>query len=247
MPRVKKEAVVKDKPAKSTKKTTLSKKVTAKQNGIAISVVNTAGKTLRTLDLPKEVFGATVNKSLMAQAVRVYLANQRAGTASTKTRGQVQGSTRKIYKQKGTGRARHGSIRAPIFVHGGVVFGPKPRDYSLSLPKKMKKKALCSALTSKLQDHAIVVVSGLEKLPPKTKEMVSVLKKLQLDGKRKNVLLVLSPDKETENVKKAARNIEGLEMIQARQLNTYVVLHSNALIFTEASIRKVTEGGSENG
>src|SRR3990170_6251019 len=136
-----------------------------------VPVVGVDGKTKSKIQLPKELFGAKVNKALLAQAVRVYLANQRTGNAATKTRGEVEGSTRKIYRQKGTGRARHGAIRAPIFVGGGIVFGPRPHDFHLDFPKKMKRRALGSALTSKLGSGDVIVVSGLSDLEPKTKYM----------------------------------------------------------------------------
>ena len=127
---------------KTTKAVTVGKTVATKKNtaGLTVDVYDTRGKVVEKMHLPKDIFGVDVNQQLIAQAVRVYLANKRQGTVSTKTRGEVTGSTRKIYRQKGTGRARHGSIRAPIFVHGGLVFGPKPRDYSMKFPKKMRKQ-----------------------------------------------------------------------------------------------------------
>src|SRR3989344_6029979 len=128
---------------------------TTKKGSLFAPVYDLKGAKSGTLALPKEVFGTKVNNSLMAQAVRVYLANQRQGNATTKTRGEVQGSSKKIYRQKGTGRARHGSLRAPIFVKGGIVFGPKPRDFSLDLPKKMKRKALFSSLSAKAADSEV--------------------------------------------------------------------------------------------
>ena len=207
---------------------------------LKIDVYDIKGKVVEAINLPKEVFGAKVNKSLIAQAVRVYLANQRRGSASTKTRGEVAGSTRKIYRQKGTGRARHGSLRAPIFVHGGIVFGPKPRDYSLKFPRKMKKAALFSALSAKVKDKEIKIIKGLEDLMPKTKLMADVLKKLELTNK---VLLVL-PEK-TENISRASRNIEGVSTTLADQLNTYEVLRNKMLLFTKKSIEslnKVSKG-----
>lgn len=201
-------------------------------------VYDSKGKIVESINLPEGVFGAKINDKLMAQAVRVYLANQRAGTASTKTRGEVKGSSRKIYKQKGTGRARHGSIRAPIFVHGGIVFGPKPRDYSLKLPPKMKKAALFSALSAKLKDGEIKIISGLEKISPKTKKMVEVIENLDLGGKSK-VLLVL-PQK-SENINRAARNIERVGMILANQLNTYEVLNTGTLLLMRESIEELSK------
>lgn len=202
---------------------------------IKADVYDTKGKVVETINLPAEIFGAKINPKLLAQAVRVYLANQRAGTASTKTRGEVKGSSRKIYRQKGTGRARHGSIRAPIFVHGGVAFGPKPRDYSLKLPKKMKKKALDSALSAKIKDRGIKIITGLEKITPKTKKMVEILKNLNLNNQK---LLIVLPKKE-ENIDRAARNIGGVDMTLANQLNTYDVLNATMLLFTKDAIVKV--------
>lgn len=209
-----------------------------------VDVYDIEGKIIEKIDLPSEVFGSKINKSLIAQAVRVYLANQRRGTVSTKTRGEVAGSTRKIYKQKGTGRARHGSIRAPIFVHGGVVFGPKPRDYSLGFSKKMKKAALFSALSAKLKDGEIKIITGLEKIQPKTKLMVEVVKNLKLNNKNKKILLVLS--EKNENIDRAARNIEGLNMIMANQLNTYAVLNCRTLLLTKDSIALMSKDLKRN-
>lgn len=215
----------------------------ASKKALVIDVYDTKGKVLESLALPKEVFAAKINNQLMAQAVRVYLANQRQGTASTKTRGEVKGSSRKIYRQKGTGRARHGSVRAPIFVHGGVVFGPKPRDYSLKLPKKMKKQALFSALTAKLKNNEIKVVGGLGKITPKTKEMLKVIKNLELESKNKKILLVL-PLK-LENIDRAARNITGVEIAFTNQLNIFEVLRTKNLLFTKEAIESMAKNLKE--
>lgn len=234
-----------EKKTKNTKeensKTMVARKTS--KGSLNIDVYNTKGKVLESLTLPKEVFAAKINNQLMAQAVRIYLANQRQGTASTKTRGEVKGSSRKIYRQKGTGRARHGSVRAPIFVHGGVVFGPKPRDYSLKLPKKMKKQALFSALTAKLRDNEIKVVSGLEKMTPKTKEMLQVIKNLELESKNKNLILILSS--KFENINRAARNIEGMTITFSNQLNVFMVLRAKNLLFTKASIEAMVQEAKE--
>lgn len=200
--------------------------------GLLVDVFDIKGKVKEKISLPKEIFAAKINPKLMAQAVRVYLANQRKGTASTKTRGEVKGSSRKIYRQKGTGRARHGSIRAPIFVHGGVVFGPKPKDFSLNLPQKMKKAALFSALTTKLKNGEIKIVSGLEKIEPKTKIMAQTLKKLDLNNK--GLLFILSA--KNENIQRSARNVEGVELLLASQLNAYEVLKNKNLIFMKDAI-----------
>ena len=210
-----------------------------KSNKLTVDVLDLTGKVVEKISLPEEIFGVKVNKVLVAQAVRVYLANQRQGTASTKTRGEVQGSTRKIYRQKGTGRARHGSIRAPIFVHGGVVFGPKPRDYSLKLPQKMKRKALFSALSAKFNDGEIKILQDLEKIEPKTKKFAEVIKNLGLENKKKKILLIT--DTGTDNLKRAARNIEGVTIAAAQRLNTYDILNSRELIFMRGAIEKLSQ------
>lgn len=214
---------------------------------LSASVYNLKGKVVEKIALPKEIFGVDVNDHLMAQAVRVYLQNQRLGTSSTKTRGEVSGSTRKIYRQKGTGRARHGARYAPIFVGGGIAFGPKPRDHSLRLPSKMRKVAVISALSSKLKDGEIRVISGLEKMEPKTKIMNAAIK--GLDFERKKILLV-TPGTSTElpALYKAARNIEGVKILPAQMLNTYEVLDNVAIFLMKTSIevlRKNLTGGKE--
>jgi len=204
---------------------------------LSIDVFDLNGNSAGTITLPEEIFGEKLNKQLLAQAVRVYMANKRQGNASTKTRGEVDGSTRKIYRQKGTGRARHGSIRAPIFVHGGVVHGPKPRDYSLGLPKKMKRKALFSALSAKLADGDVKILSGLETIEPKTKLFVSVIKKLGYDEKKRKLLLVTTG--EAGNIKRAVRNVEGVEFIKAEQLNAYDALRNKNLLFMKTAISEM--------
>lgn len=201
-----------------------------KPEGLKIDVLDVKGNVAETLTLPETVFAAKINPALVAQAVRVYLANQRLGTASSKTRGEVDGSTRKIYRQKGTGRARHGGIRAPIFVKGGVAHGPKPHDFSLSMPTKMKRAALFSALTAKLQSGNIVVVTGLEKVGNKTKTMAEAMSKV--GGKK---TLIVMPEV-MEGVYKAARNIKGVSITPAAQLNTYAVLEAQTLVLMKESI-----------
>ncbi|OGG24666.1 50S ribosomal protein L4 [Candidatus Gottesmanbacteria bacterium RIFCSPLOWO2_01_FULL_43_11b] len=193
--------------------------------------MGTDGKSSGKVTLPSQLFAVKVNKELLVQSIRVYEANQRAGAASTKTRGEVEGSTRKIYRQKGSGRARHGSIRAPIFVGGGIVFGPKPRDYSLHLPKKMKSMALASALTTRYQDGSIHIVDGLDKLKPKTKLMAKTLKTLGIPSP---VLLVTS--KEQNTVIQGARNISGVTHIFVNQLHPYAIFAPKSLLFTKQAI-----------
>src|SRR3989338_2978575 len=161
------------------KKTTAAKDVKKAAGTISAAGVEIKGNKEGTISLSKELFAVKESPTLLSQAVRVFLANQRQGTKSTKTRSMVAGSTRKIYKQKGTGRARHGDIKAPIFIGGGTAHGPHPRDFSLSLSKKMKRKALAMALTSRLQENAITIVAGLQKLAPKTREMAQVLENIK--------------------------------------------------------------------
>jgi len=222
--------VVAAKPAKKTEK---------KDSSLTIDVFDIEGKVTGKISLPVEIFGEAVNKTLLAQAVRVYLANKRQGNASTKTRGEVEGSTRKIYRQKGTGKARHGSIRAPIFVHGGIVFGPKPRDFSLDLPKKMRRKALFSALSAKVADGEIKVLGGLEGIEAKTKQFVSVMTKLGFAEKKRKLLLVTA--KNPENIKRAAKNVVGVNLTGATRLNAYDVLKNKHLLLTKDAIEEMKE------
>lgn len=236
--------------AEAVKKTTVKKKIAPKavsnteekttkapkKINLVAEVLDIKGAKAGTLDLPEEIFGVKVNKPLMAQAVRVYLANQRAGSASTKTRGEVAFSTRKIYKQKGTGRARHGGVGAPLFVHGGVAHGPKPQDYSLDMPKKMRRNALFSALSAKYKENKVVFVKGLEAIEPKTKNMVTFAKAIAPDDK-KNILVVIPNISETSvSVVKALRNIQGISYMFANQLNTYEVLKTRKLIIMKDAL-----------
>jgi large subunit ribosomal protein L4 len=213
-----------------------------KETGLKLSVYDLKGAIAESFDLPKEIFGAKINNTLMAQAVRVYLANQRRGTLSTKSRGEVAISTKKIYRQKGTGRARHGAASAPIFVGGGIAFGPKPRDFSMKLNQNMRRAALFSALTAKLKDGEIRMVAGLEKIEPKTKKMVDVIVKLGLNNKKQQVLLVTpKAGVDFANVSKAARNIEGVNVVSSNQLNTYQVMVNNRILFMKDSIDSLKE------
>ncbi len=197
-----------------------------------------------TIELPKEIFGAKVNKDLMAQAVRVYLSNQRKARAKVKKRSEIRGSRRKIWRQKGTGRARHGDRYAPIFVGGGVAHGPTGRqNWKRKLTKKMRRGALFSALTSKLKANEVFVVKGLEKVEPKTRKMAQVLEKLTKNWKLETKdwkLTIVLPDA-LENVIRAGRNIPNLNLRQANLLNTYEALNGGTLIFMKDSIDKLKE------
>jgi large subunit ribosomal protein L4 len=204
-----------------------------------VNLYTIAGNKSGEIELPKEIFAAKINEPLMAQAVKVYLSNQRKAKAKTKTRSEIALTTAKWYRQKGTGRARHGAKSAHIFVGGGVSHGPNgEQNYHLNLSKRMKKQALFSALTSKLKSEEIMVVKDLEKVETKTKKMNEVLGKLTQDWKleSKNWRLTLILPKNLENVTRSARNIPGVFLVQAHQLNTYEVLNGGKLIFTQQAI-----------
>ncbi len=221
--------------AKATKKAkTTAVKKTAKTEGVSTAVLGVDGKSKGRITLPKDLFAAQVNPQLLSQAVRVYLANQRKGTASTKTRGEVEGSTRKIYRQKGTGRARHGAIRAPIFVGGGIVFGPQPRDYSLKFPHKMRRAALASALTSQYQAGNVSVVDGLEELEPKTKLFAKAFGAIAGE-----VPTLLVTTKDAKTVVRGTKNLSNIDMLPVSSLNTYTVLAHRKIIFMKPTISQL--------
>jgi len=226
-------------PVKKLAKSPRSSVAKVAKEGLEAEVFDMTGKKSGTVTLAKEVFDAKVNNILMAQAVRIFLANQRLGTSSTKTRGEVQGSTRKIYRQKGTGRARHGSLRAPIFVHGGVAFGPHPRDLTLAFPKKMKRAALFSALTSKFKNGEVTFITGVDSITPKTKAFVQSLKQLNLDSEKRNILLVISSAKGTERLVRAARNVEGITFRPASSLNTYDILNTRKIVVVKDALEVI--------
>jgi large subunit ribosomal protein L4 len=188
------------------------------------------GESPDTVELPESVFGVAVNESLMAQAVRVYLANQRQGNANTKGRGDVTGSTRKVYKQKGTGNARHGDIKAPIFVGGGVVHGPVTHSFTMSFPVKMRRAALRSALSARAENVALM--DGFTKAEGKTKAIVSALDGAAVEGSK--VLVVLGDD--MDSAKRALRNNGEYDFMYVKDLNTYEVLNHESLIIAKEAI-----------
>ncbi|MEK9143577.1 MAG: 50S ribosomal protein L4 [Patescibacteria group bacterium] len=233
MPKVKKPVKkITKKPVAKTKPAlrAVTKSPRSTLSPLSVPVFGIDGKPTGKITLPKELFAAKINNVLMAQAVRVYLSNQREGSASTKTRGQVEGSTRKIYRQKGTGRARHGGIRAPIFVGGGIVFGPSPRDFTLEFPKKMRRAALASALTSAFGEGKMIVVDGLGSIA-KTKIMANSLQNVGVTGP---ALLVTG--RGTEVGTRSARNIDNLDTLPAQNLNAYTVLSHQKLVFMKEAI-----------
>lgn len=221
-------------------------KAASKVSRFNLPVFNIAGKRKGSIELPMEIFGAKVNEKLLAQAVRVYLVNQRQGTASTKTRGEVVGSTRKIYRQKGTGRARHGSIKAPIFVGGGIIFGPKPRKFELKLSKQMKKKALFSALSQKFFDQKISVVDPAG-ANGKTKEFVSLFNNLDLLAKKERGNLVLYVSDSSLSTKRAAKNIRGVTVSNVQSINTYEVLANRHLVFENSAVSNLVSNFLKKG
>lgn len=199
---------------------------------MTIDVFNTKGEKTGKISLPKEIFGIEASPKLLAQAVRVYLANQKKARPKTKTRSQVNGSGRKIWRQKGTGRARHGDRQAPIFVGGGIAHGPEGTRRRLSLSQVMGKKALFSALSGKLRENKLLVVEDL-KINPKTREIEKILETL-LKKTPRRVLLVIPPKNEV--LKRAARNIPWLKVSQFNILNSYEVLDCDQMIFTKEAI-----------
>ena len=201
-----------------------------------ISVFDMAGKEVSTMELSEAVFGIEPNAVVMHQAVVAYLANQRQGTQSTLTRTEVAGGGRKPWKQKGTGPARQGSIRAPQWTHGGVALGPKPRSYRLALNKKVKRLALKSAFSSKVLDGDMIVVEKIEANEFKTKTMVNMLKALGADRKA----LVVLPEMD-EKVIKSMANIPGVKTAQVNTLNVYDVLGCDKFIVAKEAVAKIEE------
>lgn len=219
--------------SKSEKKTI--RKIAKKSEGLLMKVYDIDGKEKKEIELPKSIFKADVNPKLLAQYVKVYLANQRQGTAATKTRGEVIGSTRKIYRQKGTGRARHGSIKAPIFVGGGVAHGVKPRDYSLKINKKQKRKALFGALTMKFKNKQIFgLIDDSMNIKIRTKTFADFLRKTNMINLRN---LLIFPKLQRNNLLLASRNIKNVDLVDVRTLNPFQVLKSKNIIFIEGSLK----------
>lgn len=228
-------APTKKTPVKTvTKKVTPVKKVSAPVSGLSLNVFDLAGKETGSVNLPKEIFDVKTNPKLIAQYVKIYHNNQRQGTAATKTRAMVQFSTRKIYRQKGTGRARHGAKSAPIFVGGGVSFGPQPREYHSSLNKKQRKQALFVALSDALKDNRLSGISDAVLTgAPKTAGVAGFIKTRDL-GKKK-VLFVL-PKMEKNALVLSSRNIPSVELTDAPSLNAYAVLRAGAVVFAETAV-----------
>ena len=201
-----------------------------------VNVVNVEGKTVGEINLSDEIFGIEPNEFAVQAVVKNYLANQRQGTQSAKTRAEVRGGGRKPFRQKGTGRHRQGSSTDPSQVGGGVVFAPKPRSYRYSLNKKLKRLALKSALSAKVAGNELIVVDEFKFTEPKTKEMVKVLANIKAD---KKALIVM--DEKDDNVVRSAHNIPGVRTALVSTMNVYEIVNHYTLVLTEAAARKIEE------
>ena len=200
-----------------------------------VGLFNKEGNQVGDIDLNESVFAAEVNEYAMHQVVVALLANKRQGTQSAKTRSEVRGGGIKPWRQKGTGRARQGSIRAPQWIKGGIVFAPKPRDYRMSIPKSMRRVAMLSALTSKVQNDEMVVLDSLTLEAPKTKEVVKMLNAFNA----KKTLIITAEANET--VYKSARNIEGVAVLPVNNINVYDLLKYPKVIMTKDAVSKIEE------
>ncbi len=200
-------------------------------------VYTQTGEKLKTkIELNDQIFGLEPNEDLVAQYVRVYRANQRQGTVKTKTRGDVSGGGRKPWAQKGTGRARQGSIRSPLWRGGGTTHGPQPKDWSLVMPKKMRRKALFSALSQKLKEEGILILNKLELKGIKTRDLEGLLNKLPVEDK-----ILIALDKMDEEVILSARNLPKVKTIQVKDLNAYEVLDTRTILFPKSALKVLEE------
>ena len=202
----------------------------------SVDIIDLSNNKVGTIELADAVFAAPVNENLLYEAVRHHLAGVRRGTASTKTRHEVAGSGKKLWKQKGTGRARMGSIRSPLWRHGGTTHGPQPRDYSYKLPRKMILGALKSALTAKLRDGELRVVNEFTLSQPKTKQMRQALSAV---GIERTVLLV--DNSANQNLALSSRNLEGVKLVPSHQVNVYDLLGHNQVLISAAAAQKLSE------
>jgi large subunit ribosomal protein L4 len=202
----------------------------------SVDIIDLSNKVVGSVELSEEVFGAPVNKALLYESVRHYLASIRRGTASTKTRHEVAGSGKKLWRQKGTGRARVGSVRSPLWRHGGTTHGPQPHSYAYKRPKKMQLGALRSALSAKLRDGELRVVSQFAISEPKSKGMRRTLDGLEI---KKTVLLVDNGD--NRNLDLSSRNLEGVKLVSSHEVNVYDLLGHEQVLMSEAAAKKLSE------
>lgn len=202
-----------------------------------LDVINVSGQKVSEIELNDSVFGIEPNIPVMHEVVKNYLANQRQGTQSAKTRAEVAGGGRKPFRQKGTGNARQGTISAPHYIGGGVAFAPKPRSYRYTLPKKVRRLALKSAFSAKVLENEMIVLDALSLVAPKTKEMVSILNNIKVAGKK---VLIVTGDVEM-NVVKATSNIEGVKTTFAGEINVYDILNHDYFVVTKSAVEKFEE------
>jgi len=209
---------------------------------IILPIYNLEGKEVDRIELDSAVFDGKVNKAVIYQVACGYLANQRRGLASTKTRGEVSGSGRKPWRQKGTGRSRHGSIRSPLWTKGGVVFGPHPRSYRQHIPLLIKLNALKSVLNARLNENNVKIIDNLYLDKPRAKELIKALSALDLyDRKKRPASLLLLTDKMEDNLKKAGSNLKFLEIVSAKDVNLLQVLKAKKIIVTRNAWGQVVE------
>jgi large subunit ribosomal protein L4 len=206
----------------------------------SVNIVDLNNATVGSIELSDAVFGAEVNEALLYEAVRQYSAAKRGGNAATKTRHEVSGSGKKLWKQKGTGRARMGSIRSPLWRHGGTTHGPQPRDYEYKLPRKMLLGALRSALSAKLRDGELRVVNSFSLADHKTANMMKILAKLE---SKKTVLLV--ENGENINLQRASQNLKGIKLVPSKDVTVYDLLKHQDVILSETAAKKLSEALSK--
>ena len=227
--------VTKAKTTTPKTKTKVKAKAPQTEAAMEIQMYDLTGKPTEMVPVSKEIFGHTKNNALIAQYVRVYTQNQRQGTVSAKTRSEVVGTTKKVYRQKGTGQARHGSKKAALFVGGGVTFGPKPRTFSKDLNKKQRKLALFISLSMKLKDDGIIALSGDSlAMKAKTKDIATFVKNIKLTGKK--VLFVL-PEMKKEGFVLSARNIQKVDMTDAKIINPYEIMNHRKIVFVGDALK----------
>jgi large subunit ribosomal protein L4 len=203
----------------------------------SVDIIDLNNQVVGSLELADDVFAAPVNEHLLYEAVRCYQAGQRSGTASTKTRHEVSGSGKKLWRQKGTGRARMGSIRSPLWRHGGTVHGPQPRDYSYKLPRKMELGALRSALSAKLRDGELRIVQAFTLQDHKTRSFRAVLDRLDAN----KTVLVVDHEADNRNLSLASRNLRGVEFVNTKDVNAYNLLRASKVLLSEGAARKLGE------
>jgi len=204
---------------------------------LTLPVLNNTLSKEREMDLPEDVFGVTFRPDVIHEAVICYLANQRLGTHSTKRRDEVQGSGKKLWKQKHTGRARMGEIRSPLWYHGGITFGPKPRDYSYAIPKKVRRLAIRSILSERVRRGTLKVLDSLQVAEPKTKAFVESYK--EIIGSSKSVLFV--DETVGKDVVLASRNVPGVDVVSLNEINAYNLAKYETVVFTENTLNKLAE------